>query len=92
MRPAHHRHEKGGGVKAVRIKMTGSDGLSCFWTVRRFQRSWNCGGNLKTAKLISGWSFTDHEGCERCLEGDWFALVDMFCLVATNYGLKTNIS
>lgn len=79
-------------MKAIRIKMTDSAGLSCVWTVRRFERAWNCGGNLKTAQHISGWSFTDHEGYERCSEGNWLALVDMFRLVAGNYGLTTNIS
>lgn len=79
-------------MKAIRIKMTASDGLSCFWTVRRIERAWNCGGTLKKARRISGWSFTDHEGCERFCEGNWMALVDMFRLVAGNYGFTTNIS
>lgn len=79
-------------MKAIRIKMTDGQGFYCFWTVRRVEQTWLCGGNLKVSRRTSGWSFTDHEGCERFAEGNWQELVEMFKMVASNYGLKTNIS
>ncbi len=79
-------------MKAVKIKMTDSTGNVFFWTVRYVARAFNCGGKLKKARHISGWSYTDHEGYERFSEGNWIELVANFKLTAENYGFTTNIS
>ncbi len=79
-------------AKAMRIKMTHKDGTEYYWTVRRFEDVWNCGGNLPRGRYISGWEFEDHEGCVRCFEGNWVNFVPLLRLVADNYGMTTQLS
>lgn len=76
----------------MRIKMTDDDGNIYHWSVKSFKMAWNCGGTLKKGRYISGWSFIDHDGVERCSEGNWNNLVEMFKRTATNYGFACNIS
>ena len=79
-------------MKPKRVTMTDADGKKYFWKFARFERAWNCGGNLKKGRPISGWSFTDHDGIERSVEGNWGDLVAAFKLTAENYGFTCNIS
>lgn len=67
--------------------MTDADGNSFRWTIRKIQTY-----NTNIKRLVNGWSFTDHDGYERTIEGNWFDLVESFRMVANNYGFKTNIS
>lgn len=78
--------------RPFRIKLTDDAGQSYHWTVRHYTRAWLCGDRLTKGRYSSGWAYTDHDGVERCVEGNWLALVDAFRLTATNYGFTTNIS
>lgn len=80
----------GNNTKAMRIKMAHTDGEQVHWTVCSYS-----GINLvlgQKARKIRGWSFTDHEGYDRVVEGNWFDLVAHFRLVAANYGFTSTIS
>jgi hypothetical protein len=63
----------------IRVRLTDADGAVYIWRVWRDAAQ-------------NGWSFEDHDGCERFAEGDWNALVEKFRLVASNYGFYTNLS
>lgn len=77
--------------KAFRVKMTDtSDSSIYYWTVRSFKNATNIVLGRKPRK-ISGWLYIDHEGYQRNVEGNWLELVDHFRLVASNYGLTSNI-
>lgn len=78
--------------KAMQIRMKDETGNEYRWTVRSFQRAWNCGGHIAKPRYISGWSYTDHEGCTRSVEGNWLDLVAAFRLTSENYGLTSTIS
>ncbi len=79
-------------VKPIRIKMLdASTNQSVIWTIFKSNRQWNVTSGKKS-HYVSGWSFRDHEGYERFVEGNWLALVDHFRLVADNYGFQTSIS
>jgi hypothetical protein len=71
---------KRGEGKLIRVRLLDkSDGKIYFWTVRH-------------EVINRGWTFTDHEGCDRFVAGNWAALVEHFQLVASNYGFQTNLS
>ena len=71
--------------------MTDADGKKYKWTVQSFKNATNVVLGKKP-RLISGWSYTDHEGYTRCVEGNWIDLVGAFDLTATNYGFRHNLS
>lgn len=76
--------------KAMRIKMTHTDGEQVYWTVRSHSAV-----NLvlgQRPRKVRGWLFIDHEGYERFAEGNWLDLVALFRLVASNYGFTSTIS
>ena len=51
----------------------------------------NCTLGQRSRK-VRGWAFTDHEGYERFVEGNWTDFVPHFRLVAENYGFTTTLS
>jgi hypothetical protein len=76
--------------KSIRFKMTDKEGQVCHWNAERFT-----GQNLtlgRRPRQVSGWSYTDHEGYQRNVEGNWLDLVAAFKLTADNYGFSTTIS
>lgn len=78
-------------MKTMRIRMTYQDGKIYHWTIRRVAEGWNLIPGHKPRKM-SGWEFTDHEGCTRFEEGNWMELVARFHATAANYDMTCNLS
>lgn len=77
--------------KSITVRMTDKvDSKVYQWHVRHMTAT-NITLGQKPRK-ISGWAFTDHEGCERFSEGTWNDLIPMFRMVADNYGFSTTLS
>jgi hypothetical protein len=79
-------------MKPMRVKMTDANGVSYFWTVKGHKSLVLNEPGKKRPRLIHGWMFVDHEGCQRVVEGNWLELVARFHGVAENYGLTSNLS
>ena len=78
-------------MKAIKFKMTDMNDKVYWWSVWREPRAVNLTLGKKP-RIISGWQYRDHEGCERFVEGNWLELVHHFRATAHNYGFITNIS
>ena len=80
-------------TKTIKVRMTDTDGKVYFWAVSREPRAWACCLPLpQKPHYVSGWNFTDHEGCTRFVEGTWRDLLPRFQETATNYGFTSNLS
>jgi len=77
-------------MKAMRIRLTDSEGKVYVWTVEH-QKVTNITLGRKP-RQVTGWSYRDHDGYARFVEGNWTDLVPHLHMVAANYGLTSTLS
>jgi len=71
----------------MKLLMTDNTGERFTWTVSE-RRKYSQGPRHH----FQGYSFTDHEGYERIVEGNWKNLVSDLQYTANNYGLSCILS
>ena len=74
-------------MKHLDIRLKDMDGKLYRWTIKHEPRLVCCELG-KRQRIVSGWTYTDHEGYSRFSEGAWNHLVSAFKLTAENYGLQ----
>lgn len=72
--------------KSMRITLKDENNKHYHWTIKHEPRSCCC--MLGSGHYVSGWVYTDHDGCERFSEGNWLNLVSHFKTTASNYGFE----
>jgi len=75
----------------MKLQMTEASGTRHTWTVSERTKFTQVGATAKPRNFY-GWSFTDHEGYTRTVEGVWKNLVSELQYTANNYGLSCIIS
>jgi hypothetical protein len=72
-------------LKAIAIRLQDAEGKVYRWKINHVSRAINCTLG-KPNRVVSGWEYTDHDGCIRFAEGNWRDLVAAFKMTAENYG------
>jgi hypothetical protein len=79
-------------ARAMRFKLTDSDGQAHYWTMWREPKVFNCGGNL--AKPYTGpmWIVRTDDGVEQGLEANYLCSLPQVHLMASNRGYVAHLS
>ncbi len=75
----------------MEIRMTAQNGTRYKWSIGKRQKYTNLVAGRKPRNFF-GWSFIDHEGYERIVEGNWKTLISEFHETASRYGLECVLS
>ena len=76
----------------IRVKMTyAPNGETYYWTVQSF-KDWTNLVAGEWPRKINGWVYTDDEGTDRVVEGNWYELLAHFNVTASNYNMTHNLS
>lgn len=73
------------------LRMTDSNGKNHLWIISERRQYTNLTRANRPRKFY-GYSFTDHEGYVRIVEGNWHNLVSELKFIAGNYGFTCVLS
>jgi hypothetical protein len=74
----------------MEIELTDKTGQRFTWKISKRTRFTHIVAG-KNRRHVWGYSFTDHEGVERVVFGQWLNLVSDLQFIASNYGLSTTL-